>query len=568
MIQGRYPWLVRWMFVKRRSPGQMIILLAFSFVVFLLFVGTAVDYGSILKEEQQIQNAIDAASLAGARAMLYAPTPGPTAAVAAANSYLQQYGYVSGSNSVVTYKFTTPVGTPGTPRPLDSMQITVDRDKPTLFWRLAGINNTHLARTATAKPGESNLFDVVLSLDETGSMSCISSSLPSPGDGQCNSASDIADLKRGVKVLLDQLKPSTTNPRSAKVALAVFEGLTCPTTTDGVIGWGENGSGQLGDSSVADRTSPVVAGGMTDPAAIAAISAGGGHSLALLDSGANNRVRTWGLNGDGQLGDTTTANKSSAQTPSIPGAASLIAAGGKHSMVATNSGGARVYTFGDNSRGQLGTTGGDRSNPFRVIDADVDGVAFSELAAGGLHSMALRSNTPTNFSRIVMWGDDTYGQLGDGAPNDGSFVTAPFRLPAVLPTGEAGTSLTVDLISAGGSHSLAAGTVRIGVNVVPRVWAWGRNQFGQIGQGNNTTPFYNTPHLVPGIPATSGVTVSRLAAGDNYNLVLLSDGRVYVWGDNSSGQLGFDPAGTPQLATATQLTFPVGLGRDRRRRHP
>ncbi|GAA1307960.1 hypothetical protein Psi02_65790 [Planotetraspora silvatica] len=65
--------------------------------------------------------------------------------------------------------------------------------------------------------------------------------------------------------------------------------------------WGLNGSGQLGDATTTDRHTPVTVAGETG--ASVQVSGGGFHSLALLNNGT---ARAWGLNIDGQLGDGTT----------------------------------------------------------------------------------------------------------------------------------------------------------------------------------------------------------------------------------------------------------------------
>ena len=67
-----------------------------------------------------------------------------------------------------------------------------------------------------------------------------------------------------------------------------------------------------------------------------------------------------------------------------------------------------------------------------------------------------------------------------------------------------------------------------------RVFAWGQNQFGQLGNGN--TEDQSTPGQVVGLP--EGVGIAQFCLGYTHNACVLKDGRIFTWGDNSSGQLG------------------------------
>src|SRR5215216_1533446 len=106
------------------------------------------------------------------------------------------------------------------------------------------------------------------------------------------------------------------------------------------------------------------------------------------------------------------------------------------------------------------------------------------------------------------------GQLGDGTNVNRSF---PAQIDDLM---------FVKDVSAGSGFSVVLkndGTV----------WTWGNNQFGQLGNGT-TTPFTsNRPAQVPGL---SGVTA--ISAGTTSVIALKSDGTVWMWGFNGSGELG------------------------------
>lgn len=198
------------------------------------------------------------------------------------------------------------------------------------------------------------------------------------------------------------------------------------------VAWGWNVSGQLGDGTVQNRATPVrvCAVGQVAPCdrflyGVRAVVGGDIHSMALLGDGS---VLSWGDNDEGQLGDGTTVDR---RTPVRVCAVGQVApcaqflygirhieAGGYHSLAQLSSGG--VLTWGNNGQGQLGDgTTVDRSIPVRVCA--VGQVApctrylfqIRAVSAGGYHSLALQPDYT-----VVAWGFNGLGQIGDGTTVD------------------------------------------------------------------------------------------------------------------------------------------------------
>ena len=189
--------------LERPARGQIFVLTAFVFVLVLGLIGGGVDYGLMLIEKTQLQNAVDAAALAGASGLVSAPTPGITSAQATVTRNLGLHGYTNGvNNTTVTSAFVTP-----TPTGADIVTVAAARQKETLFWRLFGINSVTVRGSAVAVAGR-GLFDVVLSVDETNSMS----------------NEDMDQLRAASQAFVDQLSLSTSNPRSSKVGMTQFQG--------------------------------------------------------------------------------------------------------------------------------------------------------------------------------------------------------------------------------------------------------------------------------------------------------------------------------------------------------
>jgi hypothetical protein len=178
-----------------------------------------------------------------------------------------------------------------------------------------------------------------------------------------------------------------------------------------------------------------------------------------------------------------------------------VAAGGRHSLALLANG--TVVAWGDDEFGQLGD-GGMETAAVPTAVSELAGV--KAIAAGEDHSLALLSN-----GTVMAWGDDESGQLGDGSTRE-SDVPVPVK------------GLTgVKAIAAGGNHSLALlsnGTVM----------AWGENESGELGSGS--TKSSSVPVAVKGL---SGVTA--ISVGGEFSLALLGKGTIEGWGSDASGQL-------------------------------
>jgi alpha-tubulin suppressor-like RCC1 family protein len=293
------------------------------------------------------------------------------------------------------------------------------------------------------------------------------------------------------------------------------------TTNGRVYAWGINNSGQLGDGSTTNRSSPTLINfsGLLSGETIQTVIAGQLHSLAVTTTG---RVYAWGNGSSGQLGNGSTSNSS---TPSLVNFTGLlsgetiqqVSGGAYHSISVTTSG--RIYAWGYNGNGELGDeTTINRSSPKLISLTGLQGGETVQMVvAGSYHSLALTTN-----NRIYTWGANGSGQLGSGT-----------FLNRITPTVIAFTGLqggeTIQQISAGNFHFLV-------LTSTGRLFTWGYNDSGQLGNGSESNS--SSPTLVNFTGLLSGETLQHVGAGAYHSFVVTSTGRLFAWGFNGSGQLG------------------------------
>jgi alpha-tubulin suppressor-like RCC1 family protein len=205
----------------------------------------------------------------------------------------------------------------------------------------------------------------------------------------------------------DRQTPVTVTGLARVSAIAVGYLHACAlTTAGGVKCWGYNGYGQLGDGTTSNRQVPVEVAGLAH--GVIAITAGGGHSCALTSRGG---VVCWGSNSLGELGDgTTTRRLTPVGVAGLARGIAAIAAGGEAHGCALTRGGS-VECWGYNGYGQLG----DGTTTDRHAPVAVSGLAgIQAIAAGGFgHSCSL-----TSAGEVSCWGRNTSGQLGDGSTDE------------------------------------------------------------------------------------------------------------------------------------------------------
>ncbi len=286
------------------------------------------------------------------------------------------------------------------------------------------------------------------------------------------------------------------------------------TTGGNVYTWGANWDGALGTGSTTWSNVPVevcAVGGAapcgTFLGGVTAISASGDHALAVI--GGN--VYAWGRDVEGEDGNgvfnpgVCRCETAPVEVEGVGGVGFLssigsVAAGGTHSLALSTTG--VVYGWGADWANQLGdNTLMATALPVHTLAVGGAGnlTSINAIAAGLTWSMAL-----TSAGGVDAWGDNNYGELGDGNTSGASF---PVQVQGV---GGVGTLSGITAIVAGGNHGLA---LTGGATVV----SWGDNESGQLGDVTTTTS--DVPVNVASLTAVTGI-----GAGDFHSLAIGSAG--------------------------------------------
>jgi alpha-tubulin suppressor-like RCC1 family protein len=272
--------------------------------------------------------------------------------------------------------------------------------------------------------------------------------------------------------------------------------------------WGADFSGQLGDggtTSSGQLTPTEVFGGATD---WAAVDAGGDTTCARKTTG---RLYCWGRDEQGEVGDGGANNGPHPAPTEVAGGFTdwtAFSAGKFHTCARRATG--RLYCWGYDGYGEVGD-GGANTNRFAPAQVSGGFTNWTAVSAGGHHTCARKST-----GRLYCWGRDADGQVGDGSANNGAHP---------VPTEVAGGATNWQAVAAGGFHTCAR-------RASGRLYCWGLNSSGQLGTGN-LVPRPDPREVVGQFTDWMGLT-----AGFRHTCARRSDGRVWCWGDDDFGQVG------------------------------
>ena len=289
----------------------------------------------------------------------------------------------------------------------------------------------------------------------------------------------------------------------------------CALASGQVYCWGLNSTGQLGDGSTTNRSSPVAVStsGVLSGKVVSQISVGRTHNCAL----ASGQVYCWGSNVHGQLGNSNNTNSSSPVAVTTSGVLSgkfvtQVAVGAEHSCALANG---QAFCWGYNPEGQLGNNSTTYTNvPVAVTTSGVlSGKVITKIAGGYYHTCVIASG------QAFCWGFNGSGQLGNNSINNSS-------TPVAVDTSGILSGKSITDLAPGRNHTCS---------LAGQAYCWGLNDSGQLGTGNNSNS------LLPVAVTTSGALSDKVITqlvGGYYHTCAIALSQSYCWGLNDNGQLG------------------------------
>ncbi len=368
---------------------------------------------------------------------------------------------------------------------------------------------------------------------------------------------------------------------------AIINDGTNDKTSDHLYIWGNNEEGQLGLGPIGNKSKPTEVTGLP-PGEIKQISLGKKDSAVVINVEGNDKLYTWGDNVYGQLGigSESDKNKPTEVTGLPPGEIKQISLGFEHSAaIVSNDGHDTLYTWGRNYEGELGIDDSSHweNKPTEVKNPNNERI--KQISLGGYHSLAITNDD--NGDHLYSWGQNVYGQLGLG---DTSNRKKPVEVTKNLPLGgniqqiETGMQDSATIINGepyvyGRNND---GQLGLGDNQyrnIPtkfttpnnekiqqfglsnffsfvvtndgerdKLYAYGLNDAGQLGLGDDSKTKYNTPQEVVDLPngKIKKISNSQGSSGGNHSIITTTINGIdhlYIWGSNSSGQLGLGTKG-------------------------
>ncbi|MFZ3009609.1 MAG: prepilin-type N-terminal cleavage/methylation domain-containing protein [Candidatus Microsaccharimonas sp.] len=334
----------------------------------------------------------------------------------------------------------------------------------------------------------------------------------------------------------------TTGVLSGKTIKSLTLGYqhTCAIASDDkVYCWGRNNYGQLGNSTTTDSSVPVVVSttGVLSGKTIKSLVAGFAHTCALAT---DSKVYCWGYGFFGQLGNSSTANSSVPVAVSTSGVLSGKTvkslendsdSGDTNCVIASDD---RPYCWGINTFGILGNSSTTNSSiPVAVSTAGVlSGKTIKSLDVDDETACAIASD-----DNLYCWGRGENGKLGNGTTTNSS-------VPVAVSTAGVLSGKTIKSVSVTYGHMCAIASDH-------NLYCWGLNNYGQLG--NNSTTSSSLPVAVSTAGVLSGKTINQVVNSDYITCALASDAKVYCWGNNEYGQVG-NNSYTNALAPTAVLT--------------
>lgn len=300
---------------------------------------------------------------------------------------------------------------------------------------------------------------------------------------------------------VDSLTALTIDAQTSYTKVSVGAEHSCGLTMSHLIKcWGRNNFGQLGTGDNTDSLIPLV---IDNTVLYLDISVSGKTTCAITQSG---QLKCWGYNGFGGLGDGTTINRNTPIAIDVSTTYKSISVGDLYACGITTANALKCW--GHNLFNELGD--GTTVNRFLPVVIDT-GTTYQKISTSKITSYHTCGITTAGV--LKCWGDNQYGQLGDG-------TFTKHSLPTIINAGKSYSEVSVGYV-----HTCAV------EKTDGTLFCWGTNDFGQLGD-------YTVLQNLNAVEADTGNKFVVLSAGYNYTCGVTTLGYLRCFGRNNQGQIG------------------------------
>lgn len=354
---------------------------------------------------------------------------------------------------------------------------------------------------SSGSPGNGGALDsgLYISISAGSSHTCGIDTSQSAGTLKCWGSNFYGQIGDGSQT--DRAFPQAVNAATVYSQVSVGADHTCAITWGNVLQcWGRNNFGQLGIGNTTDTPSPFTVDAGTNYTRVAV---GGNTSCAIASGG---QLKCWGYNGYGSIGDNTTVNRLVPTDVNVGTIYKSVSTSGNTTCAITSTD--TLKCWGNNQYGQIG----DGSTVNKMTPVVIDGSETYQKISVGLISSFFTCGL-TTAGKIKCWGENQYGQLGDG-------TTATHSLPTAINAAKNYTD-----ISTGYVHTCAVEAV------TAQLTCWGKNEYGQLGD-------YTTTMHTSAVIGDNSKSYSSISLGYNYTCGRTNKNLLRCWGRNDFGQVG------------------------------
>jgi prepilin-type N-terminal cleavage/methylation domain-containing protein len=282
--------------------------------------------------------------------------------------------------------------------------------------------------------------------------------------------------------------------------------------------WGENINQTLGNNTMTNSNTPVKITNLVIPDDTKILSVEIAVSSACAITTKNGSIYCWGDNMSGELGLGITNNRNSptlTHDGEIPNGVSVIKSVTSNFFGCLLASNEKAYCWGHTPVGL------DANTPIEIEHGSTpSNVTFKDISAGWSDLCLIGSD-----EWLYCLGSNNHGSVGNGSSTAVNSLVPISR--GAIPEG-----VTIKKVSSGGYHNCVLGSDK-------KVYCWGHNTYGSLGNGNTTASSVPVEVLQGAIP--DGITIEYLAdmsSGGYHNCVIGSNNSTYCWGRNNYGQLG------------------------------